>query len=248
MTNVLYMTLTPRGDAVHARRSAAHVLDEIVRPHPDAQVTVRDLADGLLADTDVDAERSSSERAVVARADALVDELVAADILVIAVPMVGFAIPPTLKAWIDRVTRRGRTFTYEGGKPKGLLGGKRAIIAAPASATYHTPYLRQMLGFLGITDVTAIDVEGIAAGTRPATSAIDIGILWPRDPAARPAVPSHADENAMLGGSTNDVMQSPRHTGAERLHPSPSSRGAPLGAPSSKVRHLRTPWPRGEGL
>ncbi len=107
-----------------------------------------------------------------ALSDALIDELRAADILVLAAPMHNFGIPSTLKAWIDHVVRAGRTFSYTSKGPVGLLTGKRAILVlatggvysdGPAKAfDFQEPYLRTILGFMGITDVDVVRVEGVA--------------------------------------------------------------------------------------
>lgn len=98
----------------------------------------------------------------------MTDELLAADVLVMAAPMYNFAIPSTLKAWLDHVLRAGVTFKYTPTGPQGLLTGKRAIVLtarggihAGASSDHQEPYLRQVMGFIGIHDVTFIHAEGV---------------------------------------------------------------------------------------
>ncbi len=119
------------------------------------------------------AEKRSVEQASRAQsADQLIEELEAADTIVLAAPMYNFTISSTLKAWIDHVARAGRTFRYTANGPEGLLKGKQVFVVtgrggiytgdAPARVLdFQEPYLRGILGFLGLTDVTFIHVEGL---------------------------------------------------------------------------------------
>lgn len=113
--------------------------------------------------------RSDDQRQILAQSDALVDELVAADVIVIGLPVYNFSAPASLKAWIDLVARVGRTFQYSENGPEGLLQGKRAIIAYASGGVpmgspvdFASTYLRQVLGFIGITDVEFVAAEGTA--------------------------------------------------------------------------------------
>jgi len=98
---------------------------------------------------------------------------------VLAVPMYNFSIPSTLKAWIDHVARRGRTFSYTENGPEGLLKDKKVFVlvarggvysnGAPAAPfDFQEPYLRTVLGFLGLTDVTFVHLEGLSMGPEAA--------------------------------------------------------------------------------
>lgn len=119
-------------------------------------------------------QRSAEAAATIALSDTLVDELLAADVLVLAAPMYNFSVPSTLKAWIDHIARAGRTFQYTATGPVGLATGKKAYIftasggvysEGPAAAYDHlSTYLRAALGFLGITDITFVQAEGVAMG------------------------------------------------------------------------------------
>ena len=116
-------------------------------------------------------QRSSDEQASLARSNELTDELLAADVLVMAAPMYNFAIPSTLKAWLDHVLRAGVTFKYTETGPQGLLSGKRAFVLtarggiyAGGSQDHQEPYLRQALAFVGIHDVSFIHAEGLNLG------------------------------------------------------------------------------------
>jgi FMN-dependent NADH-azoreductase len=116
-----------------------------------------------------------------ALSDELIAELEAADTIVLAVPMYNFSIPSTLKAWIDHVARRGRTFRYTEKGPEGLLKDKKVFVlvargglyskGAPAAAfDFQEPYLRTVLGFLGLTDATFVHLEGLAMGPEAANA------------------------------------------------------------------------------
>jgi FMN-dependent NADH-azoreductase len=124
-------------------------------------------------------QRSSEQHATVAFADRLIEELEAADTIVLAVPMYNFSIPSTLKAWIDHVARAGRTFRYTAAGPEGLLKGKKVFIITGRGGVYsgdspakvfdfQEPYLRSVLGFLGLTDVTFVHVEGLKVSAEAA--------------------------------------------------------------------------------
>jgi FMN-dependent NADH-azoreductase len=105
----------------------------------------------------------------------------AADIVVIAAPMINFGVPTQLKSWFDYVARAQRTFRYSEAGPQGLVTGKRVIIVSASGGVYsganaafdfQVPWLRSMLGFLGMTDVEVIRVEGTALGPQPAQEAV----------------------------------------------------------------------------
>jgi FMN-dependent NADH-azoreductase len=114
--------------------------------------------------------------------DALVDELFAAEVIVIAAPMHNFGVPSSLKAWIDHIVRPGRTFTYSEKGPQGLMTGKKAVLVLARGGVYsegpmqafdfQEPYLRAALGFIGITDVEVIRVEGVAFGEEAVSQAL----------------------------------------------------------------------------
>lgn len=114
-------------------------------------------------------ERSAEQQAVVAFSDQLINELRAADTLVLGLPLYNFGIPSTLKAYFDHVARVGETFRYTETGPQGLLTGKRAFVFATRGGQYvgtpldtQTKYVQDFLGFVGITDVTFIYAEGLA--------------------------------------------------------------------------------------
>lgn len=148
--------------------------------NPGGRVLSRDLAREPLPHLDADllggwmkpaAEQSAAEQAALVRSDQLIEELLAADVLVLGAPMYNFAIPSTLKAWLDHVLRAGVTFKYTEQGPRGLLQGKRAYVLTARGGVYaggpldqQEPYLRQALGFIGIDDVQFVHAEGLNMG------------------------------------------------------------------------------------
>ena len=188
--NILHVTSSARGAASYSNRAAAQVIAEITRRNPSTTVTTRDLARDPLPHIDDDfvaATRSASgpqtdaQRRHLAQSDTLVDELFGADVVVIAAPMINFSIPSNLKTWIDHVARAGRTFSYSEKGPQGLVTGKQVILVAARGGVYadnpafdfQVPYLKNVLGFLGMTDVEVIEVEGTAFGPEIAEKAVE---------------------------------------------------------------------------
>lgn len=192
MTNILLVTSSPRGDASYSTKVAKALVERLKREQPDVTVTARDLVReplphvgeqfvaGLFATAE---SRSEAQRVEVARSDALVDELLAADVVVIASAMINFAPTSTLKAWLDHVVRAGRTFRYSAeGVPEGLATAKKVYLIAARGAVYsegptkafdfQEPYLRHILGFLGMTDIEVIPVEGTIFGPEHAEKSL----------------------------------------------------------------------------
>ena len=150
--------------------------------HPDGTVIYRDLSAEPSAPIDqpwvhaaftpADA-RTTEQKSLLAHSEERIQELESADEIVIGVPMHNFSVPATLKLWIDQVVRSGRTFSYGAGGPKGLLENKKATLLiasggvyspeSPAAAmNFVEPYLKAILGFIGITDVRMIAVGGVS--------------------------------------------------------------------------------------
>ncbi len=107
-------------------------------------------------------------------AKVVLDELKAAEVVVLAAPMCNFGVPSKLKAWLDHVLKAGETFQYTSAGPQGLLTGKRAVVLASSGGVYSSgpyqaadfvvPYLTTALSFMGITDVEVVRIEGVALG------------------------------------------------------------------------------------
>src|SRR5712691_1538524 len=181
MKNILYIKSSPRGPQSYSQKVAQSIVDELQTSHPAANVVVRNLAQNPpphVGEAFVGAisippdQRNPEQSAALNISDALIDELAAADIVVLAVPMHNFGPPSTLKAWIDHVVRARRTFSYTEKGPEGLLKGKQAIVVVARGGVYsegpmkaldfQESYLRSVLGFIGIADVRVVRVEGLA--------------------------------------------------------------------------------------
>jgi FMN-dependent NADH-azoreductase len=190
MCNILFVSSSPRGSASYSNQIAQRVISDLRERNSNARLVVRDLAQAPLPHIDDDfvtatrapnGPQTDRQRAILALSDALVDELLAADIVVIAAPMINFGVPTQLKSWFDYVARAGRTFRYSEAGPQGLVTGKRVIIVSASGGIYsganaafdfQVPWLRSMLGFLGITNIEVIRVEGTALGPKPAEEAV----------------------------------------------------------------------------
>ena len=180
MSNVLIIESSARLQGSFSRQLTQQFISQWQAAHPADRVTVRDLALNPVPHMDAnllggwmkpDAQRSTAEQASLQRSDELTDELLNADVLVLAAPMYNFAIPSTLKAWLDHVLRAGVTFKYTDTGPQGLLNGKKAYVLtarggiyAGSTTDHQEPYLRQVLAFVGIHDVTFIHAEGMNLG------------------------------------------------------------------------------------
>ena len=123
-------------------------------------------------------DRTAEQSETLALSDTLIDEIKAADVLVIGLPIYNFGVPASLKAWIDLVARAGVTFQYSAYGPKGLLEGKRAIVSVASGGTemgsdidFATGYLRHVLGFIGITDVVFVAADRLSVDADAALAA-----------------------------------------------------------------------------
>ncbi|MRG56383.1 FMN-dependent NADH-azoreductase [Phyllobacterium sp. SYP-B3895] len=197
MSSILLVTSSPRGAASHSTRVATELAQKLQAKTPGSAIVKRDLASQPLPHIDADyssgiytpvESRSERQQSVVGVSDAIVDELFAADSIVIATGLINFNISSTLKAWVDHIARAGKTFSYGAEGPKGLVTGKQVYIviasggvysSGPAAAFDHAvPYLRTALGFLGMTDVEVIRIEGVAMGpdaeAKAVSSALDL--------------------------------------------------------------------------
>ncbi|OHC12603.1 MAG: FMN-dependent NADH-azoreductase [Pseudomonadales bacterium GWC1_66_9] len=180
MSRVLVIESSARKEGSVSRQLTAEFLANWKAAHPDDEIVVRDLASEPVPHLDIEllggwtkpaGQQSETEQAALARSERLTGELLGADVLVLAAPMYNFAIPSTLKAWLDHVLRAGVTFKYTENGPQGLLTGKRAFVLTARGGVYsgspldhQEPYLRQALGFIGIHDVSFIHAEGLNMG------------------------------------------------------------------------------------
>lgn len=184
MTNILHVSASVNGENSNSRQIASKLINRIVAADPTANVVDRDTnaseISALTGET-VGAfytpteDRSDAQKEVIAVSEKLVAEVQAADILVIGAPMYNFSIPSTLKAWVDLIARVGVTFKYTENGPVGLLTGKKAYVVVAtggvpvnSQADFATPFLKQVLGFVGITEVEVIDASGFAVNAQEA--------------------------------------------------------------------------------
>ncbi|QSX37063.1 FMN-dependent NADH-azoreductase [Shewanella sedimentimangrovi] len=158
---------------------SGNLVNQLLSQMSEVEVTVRDLAadplpvlDGEIA-SGLRGGDSLSERQqqALALSDSLIAELKAHDTLVIAAPMYNFGIPTQLKNWIDLVARAGVTFTYTEQGPVGLIQGKKAIVITTrggvhkdAASDHVVPYLKTVLGFIGISEVEVVYAEALNMG------------------------------------------------------------------------------------
>ncbi|CCV15670.1 FMN-dependent NADH-azoreductase [Mesorhizobium sp. STM 4661] len=181
--SILLVTSSPRGGASHSTRIATEFADKLVAADPSATLVVRDLVANPLPHIDPDyssgiytpaESRTPRQAEVVGVSDAVLEELFAADTIILATGFINFGISSTLKSWIDHVTRSGKTFSYGENGPKGLVTGKKVYIVLASGGIYSEgaavqldhaiPYLRSVLGFIGMTDVDVIRIEGVGMG------------------------------------------------------------------------------------
>lgn len=184
MPTLLEVNSSPLSTSV-SRELAREFVSAWKASHPQGQVIHRDLAADAVKSIDAawiraahtpEKDRQTEQKNALQLSDQLIHELEKADEYVIGVAMHNFSIPAVLKLWIDQVVRVGKTFTYGPTGPKGALQGKKATILVASGDVYEAgtsmsaldftePYLRTILGFIGITDVTFIKVGGTASLT-----------------------------------------------------------------------------------
>ena len=211
--SILLVTSSPRGPASHSTRIASDLAHKLQAADPSADLVVRDLAAHPLPHIDSDyasgiytpAEaRTDRQAKVVGVSDAAVDELMAADTIILATGLINFAISSTLKSWIDHVARAGRTFSYGKEGPKGLVTDKKVYVVLASGGVYSEgpavpldhaiPYLRTALGFIGLNDIEVIRVEGVGMGPEATDTAL-------KKAAGRVNALALASRNADLGAT-----------------------------------------------
>ena len=172
--------LDENGQGPHSTRLANQLVAALRERQPAARLDVLDLGQQSLPALDEATlqalftpaeQRSEAQAARVAQDMALIEQVQAKDVLVLAVPMINFGIPTQLKHWIDAIAKAGVTFRYTANGPEGLLPGKTVYIVLTRGGIYRdqpsdtmVPYLKTVLGFLGMTDLHFIYAEGLAMG------------------------------------------------------------------------------------
>jgi len=185
--NVLIVTASARESSSVTRRFADEMLAELRSQHGKINVQHREVSSGLpfVDEKWVNAnftpadQRSDKHKATLALSDTLVEELKQADVVLIAAPIYNFGIPASLKAWVDLIARVGLTFNYTSNGPVGILQNKKAHIVVASGGTqigsdidFASGYLRHVMGFIGIDDVSIISAERFDHSNEQATADI----------------------------------------------------------------------------
>jgi FMN-dependent NADH-azoreductase len=179
-----------------SRQVSAAIVDRLQKATPDLQVTYRDLTATPLAHlsgSHLAAAQGAVPEAVALQQDlaagqTVLEEFLAADIVVIGAPMYNFTIPSQLKAWIDRILVAGKTFKYSAQGVEGLAGNKRVIIAisrggfygagTPSAAAEHLEtYLHSVFSFIGIANPEIIVAEGVQIGPEQREKALESALM-----------------------------------------------------------------------
>jgi FMN-dependent NADH-azoreductase len=177
---ILQINASARSEGSQSSRLARRIVERLTERDDGAEITLRDLASNPHPALDEPAlqalftpaeERTPEQASRVALDDALIAEVQATDVLVIGVPMYNFTISSQLKSWVDAIARARVTFRYTENGPEGLLKGKTVYVALTRGGIYRdteadtqVPYLKMVLGFLGMTDVRFVYAEGLGMG------------------------------------------------------------------------------------
>ena len=181
MKKILNVISSARGAASNSTRLANTIIEKLTERYPGSSIKVRDLVEQHyphLEESHLNAfyappENDSKEyQKAIHYSDEAISELQEADIIVIGVPIYNFNVPSAIKAWLDHLVRAGKTFSYGSGVPEGLLKNKKVYLAIASGGVYSDgpmksydfadPYLRFVLGFIGLTDVTTFRAEGFS--------------------------------------------------------------------------------------
>jgi FMN-dependent NADH-azoreductase len=200
--NILHIVSSARGPESFSHKLGDAIVEKLKGASPESDVVVHDVAAlpfphlgaAQLASFFTPEDMRTPELvATVAESDSAIDELMKADTVVIGVPMYNFGIPSTLKSWIDHIARAGKTFSYSESGPEGLVKNKKVYLAISSGGIYSEgtmkafdyteSYLRSVLGFLGMTDIQVVRVEGVnipgiqeAALEKAVNSLSDLGL------------------------------------------------------------------------
>jgi FMN-dependent NADH-azoreductase len=185
---ILQLNTSARSVGAHSTTVADLITERLMQKTPEPSLHLRDMArdphpmldepalNALFTPAD---QRSEGQHARMAQDDALISEIQNSDIIVLGVPMYNFGIPVQLKSWFDAIAKAGVTFRYTENGPVGLLADKKVYVALARGGIYRdtpndtqVPYLKLMLGFLGMTDVHYIYAEGFAMGPEAAANAM----------------------------------------------------------------------------
>jgi len=172
--NILMVSSSARQQDSVTRRFANELLNSLQKQNNKSNIQERDVSVGIPyldeqwvnANFTASEQRSHDDKDALAYSDNLVDELQAADSIIIAAPIYNFSVPASLKAWIDQILRVGLTFNYSSEGPVGLLENKKAYIIIASGGTeigsdidFASGYLRHVMNFIGINDISIISAD-----------------------------------------------------------------------------------------
>jgi len=185
MTTILHIDASPRTAVSGSRLLTREFVEAFAQASPDTSIVYRNLVaqpPALIDEPWIAAAFTPPEmllpemQSVLAMSDALIDELFAAEVIVIGVPMHNFGICTLLKCYIDQIVRAGCTFQFTAHGPRGLVTGKRVVVMMTRGSDYSSspmadldfqqPYLKTVFGFIGIEDITVIVCDGMDTGNR----------------------------------------------------------------------------------
>jgi len=192
-TKLLHIDSSILGGNSVSRTLSAAIVDRFRTAHPDADVIYRDLAttniphlSGAYLAASLDPASASNAELLedIELGRAVLEEFLAADIVVIGVAFYNFGIASQLKAWIDRIAVAGKTFRYTAGGPEGLVGNKRIVLAVARGGFYGTgspnaalehaeAYLRSVFSFVGVSQLEVVAAEGVSVGAEHRQVAIE---------------------------------------------------------------------------
>lgn len=197
MSKLLHIDSSGRGSTSVTQSLTAYFAKKWQEANPQATIIHRNLGDSDLQFVNAEIvaayytpedQQTPEQKNLLAQSNVLLSEIFDADTYVFGVPMYNFGVPAVFKAYIDLIARAGKTFSYDNGRPKGLLTNKKAFIITASGGAYDAepmksfdfvePYLRAVLGFLGVTDITFIKAHGsnpetIATTTEQAMKSVD---------------------------------------------------------------------------
>ena len=189
---ILHLDSSVTGAQSVSRPLSKATTEQLVKSNPGAEVTYRDLVGeplshytAVLRVHGADFVAVTDEQKLELKmGEEILAEFLATDVVVIAAPMYNFSIPSQLKAWVDLICVAGKTFSYGSEGPKGLCGGKKVVIVSTRGGQYgdgapfapydfQEKYLKAVLGFIGITDVSVVRAEGLGRGGDVAKAAVE---------------------------------------------------------------------------
>jgi FMN-dependent NADH-azoreductase len=193
MNTLLIVNSSPRSGSV-SRRLTKHVAEQWKQRNPNGRIIERDLTaetpafvseHWIQAAYTPEAQHTPEQQKALAQSNVLIGELMAADVVVIGAPMHNFSISAPLKAWIDQIVRVGKTFSYGENGPKGLIPSDKKVLVVVSRggmygegspADFQVPYLRHMLQFVGLNNLTVIDADQQAFGPEAAQKSVEKAI------------------------------------------------------------------------